>query len=166
MIAPSAKPSFGPAWILPIGYRGLSWRPTASCPPVRNEMSIYYGQHDGQKTAHLLRCTLRIDGFASLNASFAGGEMVTKPLVFTGHQLAINYSTSAAGGLRIEIQEANGRPIPGYALADCPEIIGDQIERVVAWTGGSDLSKLAGRAVRLRVTMKDADLYSLQFQSR
>lgn len=47
---------------------------------------------------------------------------------------------------------------------DCPEVFGDQLERVVAWTSGPDLSALAGKPIRLRFTLKDADLYSLRFR--
>ena len=49
-------------------------------------------------------------------------------------------------------------------MEDCPEIYGDEIERVVAWRTGSDLTSLAGRTVRLRIEMKDADLFSLRFR--
>ena len=75
---------------------------------------------------------MRVDGFASVSAPFAGGEMVTRPLTFAGSHLTINFASSAAGGLRVEIQDVSGAPISGYALDDCPEIIGDQIERVVS----------------------------------
>ena len=78
--------------------------------------------------------------------------------------MTINYSTSAAGGIRVEIQDADGGAVGGYTLAECQEIIGDQIERVVSWKGGADVSKLAGRPVRLRLVMKDADLYSIRFR--
>ncbi|MFA6245195.1 MAG: hypothetical protein WC655_29905 [Candidatus Hydrogenedentales bacterium] len=132
-------------------------------PTGPNEMSIYYGQHDGQKTAHLLRCTLRIDGFASINAPFEGGELLTKPLQFSGNELEINYSTSAAGSIRVEVQNAAGEPIPGFTLDECPEIIGDQIERVVTWKAGGDVGALR-QPIRLRFVMKDADLYSLRFR--
>ena len=71
--------------------------------------------------------------------------------------------TSAAGGLRVEIQDDSGKAIPGFALDHCPEIIGDEIDRVIAWSGASDVSKLAGKVVRLRFVMKDADLYSFRF---
>ena len=40
---------------------------------------------------------------------------------------------------------------------------GDEIERIVRWKGGSDVSRLSGQPVRLRFVMKDADLYSFQF---
>ena len=127
-------------------------------------MSFYVQRNYGQKdTAYLERMTLRLDGFASLNAPYQGGEMVTKPLRFKGSRLEINYSTSAAGGIRIEMQDPKGQPIPGFTLDECPEIIGDQIERTVSWKGGSDLSSLSGKPVRMRVVLKDADLYSIRF---
>jgi hypothetical protein len=46
----------------------------------------------------------------------------------------------------------------------CPEIIGDEIARVVARKAGPDVSRLAGQPVRLRFAMKDADLFALQFR--
>ena len=39
----------------------------------------------------------------------------------------------------------------------------DEIERAVTWRGNSDVGALAGRPVRLRFVMKDADLYSIRF---
>lgn len=132
-------------------------------PTGPNEMSIYYQQHDGQATAHLVRCTLRLDGFASVNAPYCGGEMLTKPLLFAGSRLEINYSTSAAGSIRVEVQDTSGRPIAGLALGDCRELVGDQIQSEVAWTAGANLGRLAGKPVRLRLVMKDADVYSLRF---
>ena len=97
------------------------------------EMSIYVQRRYGQKTAHLERMTLRLDGFASLNAPYAGGEMVTKPLTFEGRLLELNYATSAAGSIRVEIQDRSGRPIPGFTLDDCPYIVGDELSRYVGW---------------------------------
>ena len=90
--------------------------------------------------------------------------MTTKPLVFSGKELILNFSTSAAGSIRVEIQNANGEHIEGFALADCPDIFGDAIERVVSWGTGSDVSQLAGKPVRLRFMLKDSDLYSLRFR--
>jgi len=67
-----------------------------------------------------------------VNAGYKGGEFVTQPLVFSGKQLVINYSTSAVGSVQVEIQDASGSAIAGYALGDAPEIVGDQINRVVS----------------------------------
>ncbi len=154
------RPGLGPRnWTSRSNYAACGIVPTGPA-----EMSLYVGRHNAQESAHVARYTLRTDGLASLSASADGGEMLTKPLVFAGKALEINYSTSAAGSVRVEIQDAAGKPIPGFALADCPEIFGDRIEQVVAWKGGTDVSKLAGRPVRLRFVMKDADLYSLRFR--
>jgi hypothetical protein len=128
------------------------------------EISIYAQRHYGLKSAHLERLTLRIDGFASVHAPFSGGELLTKPFLFEGNELEINCSTSAAGGIRVEIQDIDGKPIPGHTLAESSEIIGDEISRVVSWKNGADVARLAGRPIRLRFIMKDADLYSLRFR--
>jgi len=110
------------------------------------------------------RYSMRLDGFASAQAPYSGGELLTKPLTFDGNRLSINFATSAAGSIRLEIQAADGKPIPGFTLADANEQIGNEIDRVVSWKQGDDVSSLAGKTVRLRFVMKDADLYSLQFQ--
>jgi len=132
-------------------------------PNSAEEMSVYWLQHYGEAPV-IRRGTLRTDGFASVNAPYAGGEFTTKPLTFAGKQLVINFATSAVGSVRVEIQDAEGKPIPGYALADCPETWGDEIERAVEWKSGSDVSALAGKTVRLRFVMMDADLYSIRFR--
>ncbi|MDF1746387.1 MAG: hypothetical protein P1V19_22010, partial [Gimesia sp.] len=89
--------------------------------------------------------------------------LLTKPIIFDGSQLSINFSTSAAGGIKVEIQDEAGKAIPGFSLADSQEQIGNEVNRIVTWKGGNDLNSLSGKPVRLRFVMKDADLYSLQF---
>ena len=78
-------------------------------------------------------------------------------------RLEINYfDQRAAGSIRVEIQDSAGKPLTGFALSSCPEIIGDEIERIVAWKDEAPTSsKLIGQAIRLRFVMKDADLFSL-----
>ncbi len=134
-------------------------------PGAPNELSVYATEGYWTGTSSLLRrYTLRIDGFVSVRAPLSGGEVVTKPIVFKGGALEINFSTSAAGSLQAEIQTADGKPIEGFSLDDCPEIYGDALQRAVGWKGGSDVSRLAGQPVRLRFVLKDADLYSLRFR--
>ena len=127
------------------------------------ELSLYVVRHYGQPSIHIERMSLRLDGFASVHAPYAGGYLVTKPFTFKGSELELNLATGAAGFAKVELQDAEGKPLLGYALADCPEIIGDQIERTVRWKSGSDLRALTGRPVRLHFALKDADLYSFQF---
>jgi hypothetical protein len=111
----------------------------------------------------LRRYTIRLDGFVSLNASFAGGEMTTKPVTFSGSRLLVNYSTSAAGSLRVAILDSDGTAMPGFGLHDADELYGDTTSQSVSWTSNSDVSGLAGKPVRLRFQLTDGDLYSFQF---
>jgi hypothetical protein len=146
-------------WVSRTNYPALNVVPTGP-----REMSFYVNQNYGQPTSHLRRYTLRLDGFACLRAPYDGGELVTKPLTFTGKELSLNFATSAVGGIRVEIQDVAGTPLPGYTLADSVETIGNEIDRVVRWKLGGDVSSLAGKPIRLRLVMRDARLYALQFR--
>lgn len=159
--------TFMTAFVAP-GIGNENWTSRTNYPALNvvqtgpTEMSVYVNQNYGQPTSHLRRYSLRLDGFASVHADYDGGEMVTKPLTFEGRSLLLNFATSAPGGIRVEVQDEQGKPIDGFALADCRELIGNDIERPVLWTGG-DLAALAGKTVRLRFVMKDADLFAMRF---
>lgn len=152
-------------WIYGDGYQNWGIIETKpDIPNAPNELSVFYIENNWKPSCHLRRFTLRIDGFVSVNAPMSGGEFVTRPLVFSGRHLALNFSTSAAGSIRIELQDAAGAPLPGFALDDAPEIFGDALDRVAPWKEGRDLSGIAGQPVRLRFVMKDADVFSFQFR--
>ena len=99
-----------------------------------------------------------------LRADGAADAVMPERLMWGEVQLLINYSTSAAGSVRCEIQTADGTPVPGFTLAACDEIYGDHISRAVAWRGRTELKQLVGRPVRLKFELKDADIYSLRFR--
>ncbi|MGH2645667.1 MAG: hypothetical protein ACRDE2_17080, partial [Chitinophagaceae bacterium] len=82
-----------------------------------------------------------------------------------GKHLSLNFSTSAYGTILVELQDLNGKPIPGFTLGDCSPVFGDTIDRLVTWKSGSDLSSIEGKTVRLHVEMNDADLYSFHFHN-
>ncbi len=145
------RPGLDPVlWESRANYAALNVVPTGP-----TEMSIYHGK--GR------RYTLRTDGFASVHAPHTGGELVTKPFVFAGNELALNVSTAIQGGLRIELQNPGGTALEGFAMNDCDRIIGDGIEQVVIWKNGADVGALAGRPVRLKIEIKDANLFAFRF---
>lgn len=111
------------------------------------------------------RYTLRLDGFVSVQAPLAGGELLTRPLVFEGDALELNYSSGIAGGLRVEVQDETGHPWPGFTLAEAEELYGDSLAQRALWKKGSSVAALAGKPVRLRFVLRDADLYSFQFRT-
>lgn len=154
------KPGIGPEnWVSRTNYPALNLLQTGP-----TELSLYANQDYAQPSAHVHRYSLRLDGIASLRAGASDGEMLTKPFVFSGSSLAINFATSAGGGLRFELQRVDGTPLPGFSLAESQEQIGNEIERVVTWQSGSDLSAAAGQPIRLRCLLRDADLFAIQFK--
>ena len=128
------------------------------------EMSIYVNQDYAQPTAHLERYSLRLDGFTSIYGPYKGGKVITKPFTFSGKRLEINYATSAAGQIQIEIQDQNGKPIRGFTMKDSKIFIGNEITRIVSWDGNENVGALASKPVRLCIYLKDADLYSFRFK--
>jgi hypothetical protein len=60
----------------------------------------------------------------------------------------------------VAIEDAEGLPLPGYGLEEAVEMVGDEIERVVRWKSGRSVEGLAGRTVRLRFVMRDADVWA------
>ena len=126
------------------------------------EWSMYVSEHYCWPTSRLRRVTVRQLGIASVNAGYHGGEFTTRPVTFAGGRLLLNYSTSAVGSVQVEVQDGGGKPIEGHALSDMEPLFGDEFDAAVAWKGGSDLSALAGRPVRFRFALKDADVFALR----
>ena len=86
--------------------------------------------------------------------------MTTRVLTFSGDVLRLNVSTGASGRVRVEVQDTQGRPLPGYGLEDCHPLVGDSIEMPVRWKAREDVHALQGQPVKLLIEMHDADLYS------
>ena len=92
-----------------------------------------------------------------------GGEFTTRPVTFEGDRLVLNYATSAAGSVQVELQDEAGQPLPGFALDDAVPLFGDELDAMMTWKSSDDVSSLAGRPVRMRFVLKDADLFALRF---
>ncbi|MEA4848961.1 MAG: hypothetical protein VB106_17140, partial [Clostridiaceae bacterium] len=129
-----------------------------------NDISMYYIDHPWHSRKVLRRYTIRPDGFVSLSADSKGCMTVTRPFIFDGSKLTLNVSTSVVGGMKVEFQDPCGRVIEGYSLIDCDEIFGDRLDYIVSWKGSSNVAGLAGKEVRMRFYMEDADLFSFKFE--
>jgi hypothetical protein len=88
---------------------------------------------------------------------------VTKPFVFDGDELQINYIAWPRGEIRVEILDAKGQTLKGFTLIDCKPLRGDEIDHPVTWQSGLTPGHLAGTPVRLRFHLKHADLFSFRF---
>lgn len=113
-------------------------------PDKPRELSLYATERYLTSDARLRRYSLRLDGFVSMRAPLSGGEFVTKPLRFDGDDLTLNFSTSAAGSIRLELQNPSGQPYQGFLLSKSPELFGDDLQRVVQWPNGADVVNSRG----------------------
>jgi hypothetical protein len=157
----------------PGSFDSLNMYMTRGMHVVGDEIWMYYigfddphtGNKDAMKRATLSRVVLRKDGFTCVEADYAGGEFITPPLAFDGKNLRLNIETSAIGLARVEIQDAKGKPLPGFGMEDCDRIhIANSTSQTVAWRGKSDVSKLADRPVRLRFELQfGTKLYAFRF---
>lgn len=142
-------------WVSRTNYPALNVLQTGPA-----EMSVYVNQDYAQPGAHLRRYSLRLDGFAAATAPFTGGELLTKAFTFSGEQLFLNFATSAAGAIRVYVLDAGDE---STVLASSQEVIGNEIERLVNWQELDSLQHLAGKPVRLKFVMQDAELFAFRF---
>jgi len=138
---------------------------------VGDEIWFYYAglgrSHGGSSPSYgsgIFRARLRRDGFVSIDAGYRGGEFTTPLIKFAGKKLLLNMDGSAGGWLQVEIQSSDGKSITGYKLNDCDTIRGNSLAKQVIWAGNSEVSKLTGKAVRLRFVMRSMKLYAFQFK--
>lgn len=102
--------------------------------------------------------TLRLDGFASVAASYDGGSFTTRPLVPQGDRLLVN-AVSDYGELRVEAIDDDGKPLAGFAESDCRAVSVDSVSAEVTWQSRK-FAELREKPVRLRFIMRNARLYS------
>ncbi len=129
-----------------------------------NEFSVYATEayYEGPDS-RVRRFVYRKDGLVSVQAT--DGSMTTRPLTFSGKQLVLNYrARPRTGSVRVEIQDAAGKPLAGFGLSDCRPLLGDQVAGQVSWKGQADLGRLSGVSVRVKFVIKNADLFSLRFR--
>ena len=140
-------------------------------PPIERDgrLLIYYGGKTGTVPVErgyapfqaLCLASLRKDGFVSLTADKKPGHLVTKPFVATGSQLLLNVDVHDAGAVRVEVLDEKGDAIAGYHISDSIPLQGHAIDQPVTWRGDVKWRQLAGRQVRLRIQLSNADLYAV-----
>ncbi len=125
-----------------------------------DEISIYtFDRHWSGLASNLIRWRIRQDGFVSRHGAYAGQKVVTKPLVFTGSAMLVNFSTSARGRMFVTIHDASGRTLKSI------ELFGDKVDRVVDFAGDAKLSEFEGVPVVVEFDLYDADIYSFRMQN-
>ncbi len=106
---------------------------------------------------------LRRDGFASLNSEGEnGGEILTRPLVFSGKYLFVN-ADAPNGSVKAELRDAEGNPIEPFTFENCEGVSADSTIAKMKWRGAgadSSLAKLANIPTRIAFKISGGKLYS------
>jgi hypothetical protein len=145
-------------------YRASDWLHGWDRDESNKRLLTQAGLGADKNIAVISRVVLRRDGFVSVYAPRAGGEFTTEPLLFGGRTLVLNVDTSAEGTVRVALLDGQGNAIEGLGLKDCDLIhTANEINRVVKWQGSADVSRFAGKPIRLRFALKNSHLYAFQF---
>lgn len=138
--------------LLYIYYRGMATRHSIG--------GTYQGTDNAERTrGGIGLATLRVDGFASLAASYSGGRVTTKPFRFDGGRLRVN-AKADFGRIRVEVLDEAGAPIEGFESDNCRPLSADKIDQPVEWQNQPSLAPLKDRPIRLRFGLHNARLFS------
>ena len=177
-IIPSGEPGSDWEGMVGAGSGLVSIRPGEwSLPIVPAIMS--HNQHrsneemskDWRHIGYICMATWRQDGFVSLEAE-TEARCATVKSTFTGSRLELNAWTRYGGEIRVELADASmetrdgtvpAQTVAGRGLEDCDPFSGDSLKHTVTWKGESDLSAWAGKPMRMRLQMRRARLYAIQF---
>ena len=136
-----------------------------SSPVVRDdELWFYYTglkyrltpERSDSDTSAICLAVLRRDGFISLDAGATEGSVLTRPFALPKGDLHVNVD-AGKGCAVVQVCDGKGAGIPGFEASK--PINGNPRDAIVAWPNAS-LEALAGKTVCLRITLREAKLYS------
>jgi hypothetical protein len=117
--------------------------------------------------------TLPQDRWAGLLAGPNQGRITTRPFTFKGSRLLIDVDASTPQSIPTEVinfdecevraalVDQSGGPLEGFTFERSSRILQSGVHEM-SWEG-ADLSRLQGEPVRLRLEMRSACLFSIQF---
>lgn len=118
------------------GFAGDKIKAKDKLPKTRRPTGLYANGATGV-------ALLRRDGFVSLNSESGGaGEILTRPLVFSGKYLFSN-ADAPNGGAKAELRDAAGKPIETSTFENCEGVSADSTAAKMKWrnSGDSELTK-------------------------
>lgn len=130
-----------------------------------NAHSLFpHNVHKDLWTNHVFRTRLRMDGFVSLDAGSQMGNLITRPFILQSDKITIN-AASQGGKIIAELAEPcwydpRGKVIEGFSADDFDVFTGDSICHTLSWRGNSNLSKIKGKRIMLRMAMVHSQIYS------
>ena len=145
-------------------YSGANY--THGSPPLYRT-AFEDGTPTGRKTrfsAAIGLVTWPLHRFVSADAGSDGGVLTTVPIRHRGAVLELNAAVKSGGQIVVELLDAAGRLVEGVPPSE--PFRGNDLRHVVRFAGQTDVSATADKAVVLRFTMKNAELYSFAFRAQ
>jgi len=103
--------------------------------------------------------TIRLEGFYSLNAGPRQGVVTSRAFVLRGSRIALNVAASQ-GSIKVELLNGNGDHLPDFSGKKGVLLKNvDSLRADLEWP--QSLQQLKGKAVKLKLTMSQADLYAI-----
>jgi hypothetical protein len=112
----------------------------------------YSGPDKGPERSGIGLASIKRDRFVALEASFDGGEIVTRPVTLKGTTVHLN-GKSDFGEIIIELLKDDGT-----VLARSAPIVRDGVDIPVTWMG--DASPVQG-TITIRIKLKNARVFAL-----
>jgi hypothetical protein len=132
---------------------------------LKDEIRLYYGgcddKHFGWRNGYFCLATLRPDGFAGYEpiSPDAPAVIATKPILSTGHPVALTADIRRGGSVRASLFDANGNK-----LAQSKPLRKNATDTKLQWPGKFKSAGLKGKTIHLEFQLKNAKLYSFAFQ--
>ena len=131
----------------------------------RSQQHPMYTLNDGWKfkqgelNSGIAVAKLRLDGFASLDADRRGGEVTTKPFKLESDNILIN--AVVYHELAVDVLNASGASLAGFAASDCVPLKGDAIRHELRFKR-SKVGKLKGATIKLRFNLFGGMLFGFE----
>ena len=140
--------------------------PPSQIVTYKNEHWIFYGgaserHYSIGRDMKIGLAKLPLDRFVCLKAKSKVGTLVTKPFVFVGKGFQFNVE-APQGWIKIELLDEKGNPIPEYSGANAS--FHERINEIKLRPNWKDLSKLKGKTIRIRFSMRNAKLYAFKVE--
>jgi len=134
---------------------------------VRDELWFYYfGARSAERedvenwSFAIGLAKLRRDGFASLNAGQAPGQIITRPMTFKGKKIFINADVAEGGWVKAALLTRDSEPLASYTLDDSIPLAKDTAKGRMSWKAEKEISRPGDSHIRLVFQLKNAKLYS------
>ncbi|MCM1139239.1 MAG: hypothetical protein NC453_11780 [Muribaculum sp.] len=130
---------------------------------VGDSLYFYYSARYNSRPSHPSNfstglATIRRDGFISVSGDRNGGWIITNPILVDGEHLFVNIDCrDKTGSFSVELLDVDKRPIYGF---ETRELHGINKTKYKCDINERLLYDLKGKYVRLKITVRNADLYS------